>query len=344
MNSEAEVPFRVIHPKPRLDWLAKHREDILDPDLPIVDAHQHFYDHPGNVYLLDDLLADTSGGHNIVATVFMEAFWSHRQDGPVNLRPVGETEQAVLMAREAERRGAHTKICAAIVAHANLALGSAVEEVLAAHEAIGSDRLRGIRHIVARDASFIASFAEPPAFGLMGSSAFRSGFALLRKFNLSFDAWLYHPQLGELIDLARAFPDTKIVLNHIGGPLAIGAYRGQRHAVFAAWSESIKLLATCPNVHVKLGGMGMIHYGFDFHERPLPASSEQLSEAWKPYMHTVIETFGVDRCMFEANFPPDRATCSYVTIWNAFKRIAAGATAGEKRLLFQDTAARFYRL
>lgn len=344
MNSQNDVPFRVIHPKPRPDWLAKHVEAVLDPHLPIVDAHQHFYDHPGNVYLLDDLLADASAGHNIVATVFMEASWSYRQDGPESLKAVGETEQAVAMAREADRRGVHTRVCAAIVAHADLTLGPGVEAVLAAQQAAGAGRLRGIRDITARNASFIASFAEPPAFGMMGSNAFRAGFALLRKFNLSFDSWLYHPQIGELNDLARAFPDTRIVLNHLGGPLGIGPYRGQRHAVFAEWSKSIKSLATCENVYVKLGGMGMAHYGFDFYERPLPASSEELATAWKPYMLAVIEAFGATRCMFEANFPPDRATGSYATVWNAFKRVAAAATADEKRSLFHDTAARFYRL
>jgi predicted TIM-barrel fold metal-dependent hydrolase len=340
----SDTPPLITHPAPNPAWLAQRSEAVLDPDLPIVDTHTHFYEHQGYVYLLDDLLADLHSGHNVTATIFVQAYWSHRANGPEALRPVGETEHAVLMAQEAERKGARTRLAAGIVAYADLALGEAVVPVLAAHVEAAQGRLRGIRNITGRDPHFIASISEPPAFGVMGSDAFRAGFAQLRKFNLSYDAWLYHPQLNELIDLARAFPDTPIVMNHLGGPLGVGPYRGKRQEVFAKWHSSITELAACPNVYIKLGGQGMVLSGFDFNRRAAPPSSEELAAAWGPYVLAVIKACGVERCMFESNFPPDKNTASYVTIWNTFKRIAASASADEKRALFHDTAARFYRL
>ncbi len=260
------------------------------------------------------------------------------------MKPLGETERAVAMALEAERLNAPAKVGAGIVAYAELTLGREVEQILAAQAETAHGRLRGIRNITARDPNFLASISTPPAFGVMGSDAFRAGFAQLDKFNLSFDAWVYHPQIDEVTDLARAFPQTPIVLNHLGGPLGVGPYRGRRDEVFAEWHGKMKRLATCPNVCVKLGGLGMTLSGFDFNKRAMPLPSEELAKAWGPYVLAVIEAFGADRCMFESNFPPDKNTCSYVTIWNAFKRISARASIEEKRAMFHDTAARFYRL
>jgi predicted TIM-barrel fold metal-dependent hydrolase len=147
-----------------------------------------------------------------------------------------------------------------------------------------------------------------------------------------------------LLDLAQAFPDTPIVLNHVGGPLGAGPYRGQRDEVFAAWRAGMQALAGCPNVHAKLGGLAQAVNAFDFHEQPLPPSSGELANAWRPYLETCIEAFGARRCMFESNFPVDKAMCSYPVLWNAFKRIAAGASDDERNALFHDTAARFYRI
>jgi predicted TIM-barrel fold metal-dependent hydrolase len=178
----------------------------------------------------------------------------------------------------------------------------------------------------------------------MAEPAFRAGFACLAKHGLSFDAWLYHTQIHQLADLARAFPATPIVLDHVGGPLGVGPYRGRRDEVFADWRNGIRALAECPNVHMKLGGLAMVVNGFDFHENVLPPSSGELADAWRPYMETCIEAFGPHRCMFESNFPVDKGMCSYPVLWNAFKRIAAGASSAEKAALFHDTAARFYRL
>lgn len=340
----SDTPPLIVHPAPNPAWLAQHSEEVIDPALPIVDTHQHFYDSQGYTYRLDEFLDDVNSGHNVVSTVYVQAYWSYRGEGPEHMRVLGETERVLAMAAEAERRGTRARVCAGIVGHVELTLGAEAEPVLAAQVELGKGRVKGIRNITGRNPHFIASISTPPPFGVMGTDAFHAGFALLDRFGLSYDAWLYHPQIGELVDLARAFPQTPIVLNHLGGPLGLGPYRGRRDEVFAEWHASVRTLATCPNVHMKLGGQGMVLSGFDFHKRAVPPSSEELAAAWGPYILAVIEAFGPGRCMFESNFPPDKNTCSYVTVWNTFKRIVSGATAGEKRALFHDTAARFYRL
>jgi L-fuconolactonase len=329
----------------RQDWLDRRKEAILEPDLPIVDPHHHLWDRPGNRYLLDELLADTSSGHNILATVFVQARAMRRARGPDELRPVGETEFVNgVAAMSASGIYGATRHCAGIVGHADLTLGSRVEAVLEAHLRAGGDRFRGIRHISAWDAdASIANPAYSPPRGLLGDSSFREGFAVLGRLGLSFDAWLYHPQIAELADLARAFEDARIVLNHVGGPIRIGAYAGRPEA-FRDWAAAIKGLAACPNVCVKLGGLGMRMGNFGFHELPEPPSSETLAATWQPYIATSIEHFGAARCMFESNFPVDKGSYSYAVFWNACKRLARGASDAEKRDLFAGTAARFYRL
>jgi predicted TIM-barrel fold metal-dependent hydrolase len=332
------------HPGPNAAWLARRTEQALDPTLPIVDPHHHLWDRPGDHYFLDELLADTGSGHNIVATVFVQCGWAYRTTGPEALRPVGETEFVASVADEAERRNLKTKIAAAIVGHVDLRLGGGIEPVLDAHLEAAGGRFRGIRQVTARSDDFVASILSPPPAGMMSDPTFRDGYARLGKFGLSFDAWLYHTQINELTNLARAFPETPIVLDHVGGPLGIGPYQGKRDEVFASWRHDMSELASCPNVTVKLGGLGMLVAGFALHEQALPPSSEQLAGLWQPYMEACIEEFGARRCMFESNFPVDKAMCSYPILWNAFKRITAGASAAEKALLFHDVAARVYRL
>jgi predicted TIM-barrel fold metal-dependent hydrolase len=329
----------------RQDWLARRREEILEPALPIVDPHHHLWDRPDNRYLLDELLADTSSGHNILATVFVQARAMLRAGGPAEMRPIGETEFVNgVAAMSASGIYGPTRHCAGIVGHADLMLGSRVEPVLEAHLRAGGDRFRGIRHITAWDAdAAIRNPAYSPPRGLLGDSSFREGFAVLGRLGLSFDAWLYHPQIAELADLASTFPDARIVLNHVGGPIRIGAYAGKSE-VFRDWAAAIKDLAACPNVCVKLGGLGMRMGNFGFHELPEPPSSAALAAAWRPYIATCIERFGPERCMFESNFPVDKGSYSYAVFWNACKRLAEGASDAEKRDLFAGTAARFYRL
>jgi len=327
-------------------WLARRSEPALEPDLPIVDPHHHLWDRPHWRYMLDDLLADTNQGHKIVATVFVQCRAFHRAGGPEAMRPVGETEFVAGVAAMSES-GIYgpTRVCAGIVGHADLRLGEGVRPVLEAHVAAGGGRFRGIRHITAWDAD--ASLMNPgynPPRHLLADPAFRAGFAELGRLGLTFDAWLYHPQIDDLTDLAAAFPETGIVLDHVGGPIGIGAYAGRRDAVFADWSAAIRRLAKRPNVHVKLGGIGMRINGFDFHEHDDPPSSERLADAWRPYIETCIEAFGADRCMFESNFPVDKGSYGYGVFWNACKLLAKDASAAEKTALFSATAARFYRL
>jgi len=330
----------------RQAWLDRRKEPILDVNLPIVDPHHHIWDREGWRYLLDDLLGDTNSGHNIVATVFVEARSMRRATGPVELRPVGEVEFANgVAAMSASAIYGKTRVCAGIVGHADLTLGSRVEPVLVALARAGGDRFRGIRHTTTWDTD--PSVLNPGYVTRqhqMAEPNFREGFAVLGRLGLSFDAWLFHPQIDELASLAHVFPDVRIVLNHVGGPIGIGAYAGRRNEVFASWAASIRRLAVHKNVHVKLGGLGMRLGGFGFHETAEPPSSEALANAWRPYIETCIESFGVSRAMFESNFPVDKGSYSYPVFWNACKLLAKGATDGERADLFSGTAIRFYRL
>jgi predicted TIM-barrel fold metal-dependent hydrolase len=320
-------------------------ESILEPDLPICDPHHHLWDHPTNRYLLDELLADTGSGHRVVSTVFVECASMYRARGREAMKPVGETEFVNgIAAMSASGRYGETRVAAGIVSFADLTQGAAVGDVLDAHMA-ASPRFRGIRHAAGWDASDDVrnSHTNPPQ-GLLLRRDFRTGFAELEKRRLSFDAWLYHTQIGELTDLARAFPGVTIILDHFGGPLGIGPYEGKRAEIFARWKEDIRALAACPNVVAKLGGLVMPVNGFGFHRNPRPATSDELVAATRDYYRHAIDCFGPSRCMFESNFPVDKQSCSYAVLWNSFKKIASGFSAAEKSALFHDTAARTYRV
>ena len=292
------------------------------------------------------MAADVASGHNIVATVYVDCRSMYRANGPEGFRPVGEVEFANGVAAMSASGGyGPAAICAGIVSHVNLLLGEAARPVLEAEIAAGNGRFRGIRHSSAWDAdpNVAHMYATRPK-GLLLDPTFRKGFACLAPLGLSFDAWLFHPQIGELTDLARAFPETKSVLDHCGGPVGLGRYANRREEIFAGWKASILEIAKCPNVVVKLGGLAMRLLGFDFHERTVPPSSENAAAAWRPYIETCIEAFGPDRGMFESNFPPDKGQCSYQVIFNAFKRIAVQYSEAEKTALFSRTATDFYRL
>ena len=161
---------------------------------------------------------------------------------------------------------------------------------------------------------------------------------------LSLDAWVFFTQLADVIDLARAYPSTNIIVGHVGGVLGYGPYAGKRDEVYAAWKVSITELAKCPNVTMKLGGMMMRAALYDYKAAQRPISSEELAAAWRPYMEICIDFFGARRCMFESNFPVEKMGIGWVALWNAFKRIAAGASEDEKHALFYETAKRIYRL
>jgi L-fuconolactonase len=321
-------------------WLARRREEVLEPDLPIVDAHHHFYDRPGWRYLSDEYRADASAGHAVRASVYMQALTRYRPNGPDALRPVGETEYVANATQ-----GTTPRLAAGIVGHADLRSGASVREVLEAHIESGLGRFRGVRHLTTWDAD--ASLANPLTAappGLLLDRAYRTGLSQLASLGLSYDAWLFFPQLPELIDTAKAYPGTTIVVDHCGGVVRIGAYQQRQAEVYERWSASMRELAQLPNVHVKLGGLGMRINGFDFDKGELPPSSEQLAAAWKPWIETCIEAFGADRCMFESNFPVDKGSYSFVNGWNAFKRLTAGCSASERKMLFAGTASRVYRL
>jgi predicted TIM-barrel fold metal-dependent hydrolase len=297
-------------------------------------------------YLLDEILDDVTAGHNVVSTVFIECGAMLKADTPEPLRPVGETEFVNgIAAMSASGLYGPSRIAAGIIGTADLSLGDSVAAVLDAQIAAGGGRFRGIRRAAAWDADPAPPVHRTnPGPGLFLRDQFRAGFAHLAPRQLSFEAWCYHPQIPEVTLLARAFPDTTIVLDHFGGPIGVGSYAGKADEIFAQWRTSISELATCANVVAKLGGINMEVNGFGWHERPRPPTSAELTEATRRYYEFTIEKFGVDRCLFESNFPVDKVSCSYTVLWNSFKRLTSSYSPSEKAKLFHDTAARVYRL
>ena len=284
-------------------------EAALEQGLPIIDPHHHFWDTPQRGrYLLPELLDDLSGGHNIVSTVFLECRSMYRKDGPAEIAPVGEVEFVNGIAAMSASGGyGPCRVAEAIIGQTDLTLGARVREVFETEIRVGGGRFRGIRHGGHGTATIDQKFATrvvPPH--LVRDPKFREGFAQLAPLGLSFKSWQYHPQLPDAIDLARAFPGTTIILNHVGGVLGVGPYSGRRQEILTGSKKDITELAKCPNVNVKLGGVGMTSFGFDFHERDVPPSSEDLAAAWRQYIEPCIEAFGPRRCMFESNFPPDK--------------------------------------
>ena len=328
--------------------LSAAAEPALEPELPIIDPHHHLWDFPSHHYLLDELLADIGSGHNIEQTVFIECAVFYRADASRAMRVVGEVEFVNgVAAMAASGRYGPTKVAAGIVGMADLTLGAQVEEVLTAQIAAGCGRFKGIRHAAAwedKTREIHNSHTNPPQHLYRDHAAFREGFTKLGELGLSFDAWLYHTQLADLIDLARSYPEQAIVLNHAGGPMALGWYATRKAQEFDVWRDGIVELATCENVSVKLGGLGMRLNGFGFETRDKAPSSDELADAWHPFVETCIEAFGVKRCMFESNFPVDKISGAYGNYWNAFKKLARGCSSDEKSHLFKETAARFYRL
>jgi L-fuconolactonase len=341
MTASSSRPAKPRHIPVREDWLALTTEDVVDPDLPIIDAHHHLWDKPGSLYRASEMVADLDCGHRIVGTVFAEGRCHFRPDGPEAFRPVGETETVVEWVEAQPASG----IAAGIVGYVDLTLGQQAGEVLDAHVEAGRGRFKGVRGTTAwhADPDARGSILAPPP-GLLYDPGFRAGLRELAARKLVFDAWMYHTQLGELADLAHAMPDLAIVLNHQGGPIGIGPYEGRGGEVMADWKHFMGRLARFPNISVKLGGFGMTMAGFDFHERERPVGSSELARGWGAYMLAAIELFGPARCMFESNFPVDKGTTSYRLLWNAFKTMTSAFSASERRALFFETANRVYCL
>lgn len=326
-------------------WLEQHQESALEPDLPIVDSHHHFWIDTRGRYLFDELAADLRAGHNVLSTVYVQTgLTMYRRYGAPELQCLGEVEFANGMAAIGENGLlGKTRFCAGIVGFADLRLGDRVEPVLDGLMAAGNGRLKGIRQNMVWD-PVNEGHHTAQIRHLALDSAFRQGLSHLGPRGLSFDAWIFYPQLDELIDLLRAFPETVMVLNHVGGILGVGHHAGRRAEVFDIWRASMRLLSSFPNLYVKIGGFGMPRCGWDFHLRDQPAGSEELADAWRPYVETCLDLFGPDRCMMESNFPVDMCTAGYGVIWNAYKRITASLSPDEKDRLYRGTASRVYRL
>jgi len=330
----------------REDWLELRQEPVLEPDLPIVDAHHHLWDRQTGRYLMDELGRDIASGHRVVSTVYVECRSMLRRDGPEGMKPVGEVEFASGMAAMSAS-GAYgpTKCCEAIVGGADLTLGDELAPVLENMVQVSGGRLRGIRNPLAwHESTEVSSSPVTPPRDLMFNPMFQRGVKLLARFGLSLDAWVYHTQLDELYELAHGVPDVIVVIDHFGGPIGVGPHTDKRELVRDQWARGLKRLASLPNTRIKLGGAGMKVFGFDFASSERPPSSEELATAWHPYFETCIESFGPDRCMFESNFPVDKGMFSYGVLWNAFKRLAGSMSANEKAALFSQTASSTYRL
>ncbi len=328
-------------------WLAQVREAPLEPDMPICDPHHHLWDRrDGRVerrYMLDEILRDTGSGHNVVSTVFIEHLAMFRSSGPDEMKYLGEVEFANGIGAMADSGlYGQTRVAAGIIGYADLMSGARAGEVLDAMMALAPSRFRGIRCSGAWDPD--PRIGRAAKAGMYIDPVYREGTAEVAKRGLVFDMTARFPQLAECTDLARAFPEMTVVLNHLGGIAGIGAYEGRRDEVFATWRSSLAELAACPNVVIKLGGLGMEYCGFGWHERARPPTSEDMADATRRYFETAIELFGPGRAMFESNFPVDKVSSSYGVLWNAFKRITSSYSSDEKAQLFHDTAVRIYRL
>ncbi len=330
------------------DWLALTQEPTLEPELPICDPHHHFWDLrarsiPYQTYLLHELNADIYSGHNVRSTAFVEANSMYRVDGPEELRPVGEVEFVQGLAA-ASNSGVYgpSRAAAAIVGHADLKLGDKVAPVLEALQAASPNRFKGIRHNVTWNVD--PSWENRETQGVLATSQFREGAKVLARMGLSLDTMQSFPQLTELADFAKFVPELTIILNHIGGLSRTGIYANKDDEVLPVWREGIAAVAACPNVVVKLGGLGMPRIGFGWHAREIPIGSEELAVAMSPWLTYCIEQFGPDRCMLESNFPPDKVSFSYNVMYNAFKILTRSYSATERADMLHDTAVRAYRI
>lgn len=322
----------------------------MDPDQRIIDPHHHLWlrgfqrEGPGDTYLLDDLWADTSSGHRVVKTVFVECRASYRKDGPARLRPLGETEFVNEQAQRSQADPGRATI-AGIVGHADLTLGERVKEVLEAHIELGGGRFRGIRHAGARaEYPEALMIAGRQIEGLYGREDFRAGMKTLGQMGLTYDTWHYHYQNRDFATLARACPDTLMILDHFGTPLGVGPYANRREEIFRQWKKDIAEIAACDNVVAKIGGLAMPDNGFGWHTREMPPASDEFVEAQRRYYLHTIDCFGPDRCMAESNFPVDRLSLSYRVLYNGLKKILAAFSDSERDAIFYGTANRIYRL
>lgn len=332
-----------------IEWLAQSPSVAIEPEMPIVDAHHHLFATAADpvYYELGDLQRDLDSGHQVIGTVYIEAYESGwHETGPLPLRPIGEVEMIERLTHQPlTTSSGECQVAAAIVAFADLTLGEQVSAVLEGEAVAGKGRLRGIRYRAARDLSDPAlDPPNPPPPHLLLDADFRRGYARLADFGLSFDAWIYHTQIDELLSLADAYPDVTLVVDHVAGPVGVSTFRTRRDEVADILSRGLKELARRPNVVMKIGGLGMPLYGFGFEHGARPASASALAAAWKSHFETCIEAFGASRCMFESNAPVDKQSASYCELWNGYKLLTKGWSRDERADLFYRTACRTYRL
>jgi L-fuconolactonase len=312
-------------------------EEVLEPELQICDPHHHLYG-PGSVfygpYSLADLRRDY-GGHKVTSTVYVETQSGFRPSGSLlSMAPVGETEWLV-------EQAAGDDLIQGYIGYADLMLGDAIGDVLDAHAEAAAGRFRGVRF---RDSNF--NQPKPPP-GFLTSAELRSGIRQLEQRDLILELFVLSPDLPDVLQLARSCPDIPIVLDHIGtpvGPDEDPRLRGWTKAeALARWRRDMAALAACPNVMLKVGGIGMT-FVTDPADLDGPVTSESIAAFWGPDLRRLIELFGTERSMFESNWPFDAHLCDLVTLWNAFKRMSQDASAAEKANLFHDTAVRVHRL
>ncbi|HEX3882985.1 MAG TPA: amidohydrolase family protein [Stellaceae bacterium] len=330
------------------DWHALTVEAALEPEIAICDPHHHFWDFrtgriPYQRYLLPELAADVGQGHDIRSTVFIEARAMYRADGSAEMKPVGEVEFVQgLAAASASGLYGPCRAAAAIVGHVDLKLGDRAAPVLEALQAASPNRFRGTRHIVTWNADPRVESRETE--GVLSTPGFRTGAKVLERMGLSLDTICCFPQLPEMVEFCRTVPNLTIVINHLGGLNRTGPFAGKDSEVMPAWRRGIAELAKCPNVLIKLGGIGMPRFGFDWHLRDKPIGSEELASDMAPLLSYCIEQFGPERCMFESNFPVDKVSFSHGVVFNAFKRFSKGYSASERAAMFHDTAVKAYRI
>jgi len=331
------------HTPPDDSWLHQVQEEILEPDLPIIDPHHHLWMRNGYRYLIPELAEDLTSGHNVISTVFAECHSMYRPEGPEEERSLGETEFVVgCSAMAASGAFGPTKACETMFGRVDMTLGPRVRPLLAKHIDRAGGRFRGVRYSTGWDRSDRIPNVAPNEHMLLDATIVEAA-GVLAEMELSLDVWVYHPQLPDVAELAARLPDLTVVLNHVGSPILGGPYRDRQDEVFADWRRLIGGVAQHPNVYVKLGALPIRRPG-SAADRSLPPGSEEIAAAWGPWMQVCIEAFGPGRSMFESNFPVQKRWSSYQTTWNAFKRIAAGASAGEKRDLFAGAAAKAYRM
>ena len=329
-------------------WLDQVQEEALEPERDIVDPHHHlWHDFGVGQYLLEDLRRDTGAGHGVRKTMFMECSAEYDKDAPEHLRSVGETRFVAQVARQS-REGASTGLppIAGLVAHSDLRLPEdQLREALATHVEAGEGLFRGIRHALSCPPDnvelMIGGNGTP---GMAYDPDFQRGVRLLGQLGYTYDSWHYHTQMDEFLAVAKAAPDTTMILDHFATPIGVGRFAGQREQIFSQWQADMRTLAACPNVHLKLGGLAMPDNGWGWHERDCPPTSDEFVQAQRDWYLHAIDCFGTERCMFESNFPVDRFSLSYNVYWNGVKKIVHDFSEADKSNLFSGTATRVYSL